>query len=207
VLRALLRHEQWNVGIVDAPISCFLSSNNRDRVRWLPGLARSEFRADPFGLIRDGRLIVLCEQLDYHDFVGKIVAIDVSNNAVTPVSIGPTPSVHMSYPFLLELEGHTFCVPETCAAAEIGLYQAEHFPDRWRKTALLAPGSGPVVDATLFRHEGRWWLAAGPYPDGLHTLSAVGNVTLIDSKRLVFMAPEFRRVLRHFVTQALGLRR
>lgn len=296
VLRALLRHEQWNVGVVDAPISSFLSSNNRDRVRWLPGLARSEFRADPFGLIRDGRLIVLCEQLDYHDFVGKIVAIDVSNNAATPVSIGPTPSVHMSYPFLLELEGHTFCVPETCGAAEIGLYQAEHFPDRWRKIALLAPGSGAIVDATLFRHEGRWWLAgsedapkgatselhlwyadevagpwtahpgnpvkidirsarpggtpfkvdgvlfrpaqdcsqvygarivinrvelltptafrevpaalvgpdpAGPYPDGLHTLSAVGDVTLIDAKRLVLMAPEFRRVLRHFVTRAL----
>jgi hypothetical protein len=303
VLQALLCHDQWNVGIVDAPITSFLGSNNRDRVRWLPGLARSQFRADPFGLIRDGRLIVLCEQLDYQNSVGKIVAIDVSNNTVAPVTIGPTPSVHMSYPLLLELEGHTFCVPETCAVAEIGLYQAEHFPDRWRKTALLAPGSGAIVDATLFRHEDRWWLAgsedapkgatselhlwyadevtgpwtahpgnpvkidirsarpggtpfhvngvlfrpaqdcsqvygarivinrvelltptafrevpaacvepdpAGPYPDGLHTLCAVEDMTLIDSKRVVFMAPEFRRVLRHFVTRALrplGLRR
>jgi hypothetical protein len=35
----------------------------------------------------------------------------------------------------------------------------------------------------------------GPYPDGLHTLSQVGNVTLIDGKRTLFVPVEFRRVL------------
>ena len=37
--------------------------------------------------------------------------------------------------------------------------------------------------------------AAGPYPDGLHTLSQVGNVTLIDGKRVLFVPAQFRRVL------------
>jgi hypothetical protein len=35
----------------------------------------------------------------------------------------------------------------------------------------------------------------GPYPSGLHTLSQVGNVTLIDGKRFIFVPAEFRRVL------------
>jgi hypothetical protein len=33
------------------------------------------------------------------------------------------------------------------------------------------------------------------YPDGLHTLSAVGNITLIDGKRSVFVPTEFWRLL------------
>jgi hypothetical protein len=39
----------------------------------------------------------------------------------------------------------------------------------------------------------------GPYPDGLHTLSALGDRTLIDGKRRVFVAPEFFRLLRHYL--------
>ncbi len=35
-----------------------------------------------------------------------------------------------------------------------------------------------------------------PYPDGIHTLSAVGNVTLVDGKRLVFKESVLRRSLR-----------
>ena len=37
---------------------------------------------------------------------------------------------------------------------------------------------------------------AGPYPSGLHTLCEVGNTTLIDGRRFVFVPAEFRRVLR-----------
>lgn len=43
---------------------------------------------------------------------------------------------------------------------------------------------------------------AGPYPAGLHTLSAAGSGTLIDSKRLVFSTAEFRRVLLHYLRSA-----
>lgn len=36
----------------------------------------------------------------------------------------------------------------------------------------------------------------GPYPDGLHTISAVGRVTLVDGKRLTFISTEFRAACR-----------
>lgn len=45
--------------------------------------------------------------------------------------------------------------------------------------------------------------AGGPYPDGLHTLSGVGGVTLVDGKRLAFSSAEFRRVLRRMITRRL----
>jgi len=43
----------------------------------------------------------------------------------------------------------------------------------------------------------------GRYPAGLHTLSQVGDITLIDGKRVVFSPAEFRRVLLHYL-RALG---
>jgi hypothetical protein len=39
----------------------------------------------------------------------------------------------------------------------------------------------------------------GKYPAGLHTLSAMGERTLVDGKRSVFSAAEFFRVLAHYL--------
>lgn len=45
----------------------------------------------------------------------------------------------------------------------------------------------------------------GPFPDGLHTLSGVGDRTLVDGLRKVFIADEFRRRLARRL-RGLGLR-
>jgi hypothetical protein len=171
------------------------------------------------------------------------------------------------------------------------MYEIERFPDRWVKVAALLENIA-IVDATLFRHEGIWWLAGseaaakgatcelslwyasvltgpwrahrgnpvkidvrsarpagtpfhengvlyrpaqdcsrtyggrviinrvvtltptefaeveaatvapdphGRYPAGLHTLSQVGEITLIDGKRVIFSPAEFKRVLGHYL--------
>jgi hypothetical protein len=39
----------------------------------------------------------------------------------------------------------------------------------------------------------------GRYPKGLHTLSRLGERTLVDGKRSVFVGAEFFRVLRHYL--------
>ena len=47
----------------------------------------------------------------------------------------------------------------------------------------------------------------GPCPDGLHTLSGAGAVTLVDGKYFRFVPREFARTLAQYVTRALGSRR
>ncbi len=294
-LRLLFRHGQWNVGIVHQPIATFLDEQRRTPVQWLPARPRSEFIADPFGVMHDGRLTVMCELLDFRDGRGIVIAIDLASGVTRPVSIGPQPAVHLSYPFLSELDGRVMCLPEAHQAGEIALYEAERFPDRWVKLATLV-ANPDTVDATLFRYGHYWWLAgsqpagkganaelhlwyapeltgpwsahpgnpvktdvrsarpagtpfvhdgvlyrpaqdssrtyggrviinrvltltptafreepaatvspdpAGPYADGLHTISAVGDLTLIDGKRWVFAPVEFRRILGDFFRTAL----
>jgi len=278
------------VGIVQQPIGDFLDpAKQRPAVQWLPARSRREFIADPFGIVRGGRLTVICEYLDYRDNLGVIVAADTHEEGgrTLPVAIGPQPPVHLSFPFLFEDEGRLLCIPETHQAREVTLWGVEKFPDRWTKLATLLADTA-LVDVTVFRHGGRWWLAGadtgirspsadlflwyadavagpwqahpgnpvktdvrsarpagtpffvdgvlyrptmdcsetyggrvcinrvhtltptafseetvaviepdpiGPYPDGLHTLSAVGDITLIDSKRSVFVAAEFCRIV------------
>jgi hypothetical protein len=286
--QSLFRHDQWNVGLVEQPIAAFLRHEKRAPVRWLPATKRNELRADPFGVMRDGHLSILCEHMSYDDMRGYIIAIEsMSASRAVRVAIGPVNPVHMSYPFLIHADQRVLCIPETSEAHEIALYESEHFPDRWAKVATLIAGAA-IVDATLFQYDGHRWLAgseladrgancelhlwyapsitgpwhphpanpvkidvrsarpggtpfvvdgtlyrpaqdcsrtyggritinrvltlnplafreepfafvepdaAGPYPDGLHTLSQVGNVTLIDGKRVLFVPAQFRRVL------------
>jgi hypothetical protein len=293
-LRNMLQFDQWNVGIVREPIASFVGlGGRRPDVRWLPSRPRRETIADPFGVLRDGRLTILCEYLDLRHGRGVITALSDPDSArLTLVSIGPEPPVHLSFPFLFETDGQVYCVPECHEAGEVALYAADSFPDRWVKVATLLEHTA-VVDPTVFRHGGYWWLAAaglgmrspsadlylwysrsvlgpwqphpgnpvktdvrstrpagtpftvdgilyrptmdctetyggrvivnrvltltpiafreevaatvepdarGPYPDGLHTLSAVGDLTLIDGKRLVFIPAEFRKLASGMLT-------
>jgi hypothetical protein len=297
--QSLFRHDQWNVGLVDQPIAAFLRPQSRAPVHWLPSPKREELRADPFGVLRDGRLTILCEHFSYRDHRGFIVAIEPMSAPATRVAIGPVPAVHMSYPFLLQTGERMLCLPEMSAAHEISLYASERFPDRWVKSATLIKDTA-MVDATLFQHGEHWWLAgsevaafgancelhlwyapdimgpwcahpgnpvkvdirsarpagtpfvhdgvlyrpaqdcaetygarviinrvltltprefreealvavdpdrAGPYPSGLHTLSQVGEATLIDGKRFIFVPAEFRRVLLKKLASAFKISR
>jgi hypothetical protein len=281
-----LRHEQWNVGIIEAPIESLLETPQPTVARWLRRSARDEYYADPFGIVHDGKLTVFCEHLDRRIGPGRIVALDADGTGpARTVDIGP--SVHRSYPYLLQHAGRLYCIPETEAANEVALYEVESFPERWRRCATLISGRS-LVDATPFQYEDRWWLAAsvpavggaecelhlfyadqltgpwrahdanpvkvdvrsarpagtpfwkdgvlyrpaqdsskdyggrvvinrvlelttqnfeeeacavvdpplgGPYRSGLHTLAAVGNITLVDAKRKLFVPRELRATL------------
>jgi len=157
-LRQLTCHEQWNVGVLDAPIQSLLESRGPLAPRWLQAPRRGEFFADPMGVVYDGRSIVFCEHLDYRGGRGCIVAFDASApERLHSVAIGPP--VHLSYPFLIEDGGSLYCIPESCGAKEVALYSAERFPDRWRRVATLISGL-PLIDVTPFRYGERWWLAA-----------------------------------------------
>jgi hypothetical protein len=287
------RHSLWNIGVVHQPIHTFLQTGIRRRVEYVHNSSGHSFRADPFGIMRNGRLTVLCEILDYRTFKGTIASIEFEGvwTAGGRLPAQPRPAldlpVHTSYPYLIEYQGEIYCVPETARMREVSLYRAVEFPGRWVKVATLLRGVAGV-DATLFQHDGLWWLTctdkdqgaqtklfvwyspdlfgpwqphaanpvktdvrsarpagtpfvyqgelyrpaqdcsrtyggglvihrvtrlstrefseepvavidpdhAGPYPDGIHTLSTVGNMTLVDGKHFVFKGKAFRHALR-----------
>lgn len=286
-LKTLL-HEHWSVGVVRRPIADFLDATLRPEIHWLPIDGRRAFAADPFGLLHEGRHVALYERYDRCTGRGSIASFELTPAGFvndTAVALGP--ELHRSYPYVFEHEGAIYGIPETSAAGEVALYRAEQYPQHWTKVATLLAGVD-AVDSTVFRHEGRWWLAcasaaerdrcadlflwhagalagpwrphannpvksdvrsarpggtpfvhervlyrpaqdcsrgyggrivinrvlrlsptafeeepaavvapdpAGPFPDGLHTLSAFGGLTLLDGKRRAIVPAELRRAL------------
>ena len=155
----------WNMGVARAPIESFAREGSLPEIVWYPKTDVPRFAADPFGLIVDGRRIVLCESL----FPGSDGTIHSASfdGAGWDADLEPSLELpfHLSYPYIIEHEGGVYCVPEASASGEIALYRAAHFPDRWEKCATLVAGVGGV-DSSLVRFGGRWWMFTGDIADG-----------------------------------------
>ncbi len=287
--RALVRHEEWCIGVADVPINRFLEARGEKRVRWLNPPERGRFIADPFGAQIDGVTHILYEDFRYATSKGVIGTVEAAASGPPRIPrVAIELPVHASYPYLVIDRGEIYCIPETNASREIGLHRAVDFPTRWEKIGTLVSGVA-ALDPTVFRHESRWWLTCtdrevgenmplfvwharslegpwephalnpvkadirssrpagtpfvhdgvlyrpaqdcsrmygggivinrvlrltptefteepaatvepfsdSPFPDGIHTLSSVGHITLIDSKRHRFVPSAIPYVLRN----------
>lgn len=156
----LFRHLQWNIGILRVPVESLLRSGgyHDGDIEWFPLGDRHGFLADPFGVIRDGTLHILCEQFSYHSGKGTICSLIHTDQGFTR---NPEPvmehAVHLSYPFMVEDHGDIYCIPESSNADEVALFRADEFPRTWSKVCVLVEHVAGV-DPTVFHHEGRWWL-------------------------------------------------
>ena len=158
VYTQLLRHQAWNIGLVDLPIHAFLEPDARPSVRWLPPLAKGRYLADPFGISDENGIHILCEEFDYARGKGVISEIEIPHDGApsAPRRVLQLP-VHMSYPYLFVNEREIYCIPEASATRRVTLYRAEQFPHRWAECATLM-NNVLAIDSTVFPHEGRWWL-------------------------------------------------
>ncbi|MGA8905849.1 MAG: hypothetical protein WB661_12670 [Candidatus Bathyarchaeia archaeon] len=169
IFRFLFCHEMWNIGIIASPITAFLNPKVKTRIRWLPQTRSNWFLSDPFGIFKDDKLTILCEDFDYRTSRGIISSVESAQTArplIRPAIVLP---VHTSYPYLIMFEGEIYCIPETANAREVALFKAVEFPNRWVRVSLLISDFAGV-DCTVFRHNGSWWLFCVSLDRGDHAL-------------------------------------
>lgn len=156
-----LRKDIWRVGIVNSPLSTILAQGTLAGlpVTWTPPMRRYCFRADPFGLWRDGRLHVFVEDYDYRVRIGSIDVLiyDASLTLTAHRKVLQTPW-HLSYPYVFEAEGETWMLPEAYRSGRLTLYRCKRFPDQWEEATVIDLGADIAIDATPFFHNGLWWL-------------------------------------------------
>jgi len=168
----LFFQQQWNVGVIDAPIHQVVDLTGSYQpgnisvamartVRWLPA-RRDRFLADPFAVAQhngvDVKMTLLAEEYEWKRERGRIVSMaSQDGKSFDP----PRPAIelpcHMSYPFLFRHEDAYYCIPETNEAREVSLFRAGSSLRDWTKVATLMQGF-PAVDSTVFRYHDRWWL-------------------------------------------------
>ena len=64
---------------------------------------------------------------------------------------------HMSYPQVFRWEGGIYMIPESAYDYSVRLYRAAPFPGKWDCVGKLLTGHD-FTDATVFRHDGGWWM-------------------------------------------------
>ncbi len=158
--RIVFRYTTWNVGVVKSPIQEFLKADFNPKVEWLPQPRNGHIQADPFGKATgNGGLDILYERLDYLHRKGSICAVGFTGGSPTPrPRVAMEEPVHMSYPYIFEHEGQTYCIPETNQAKEVAVYQSVKFPSDWKRTDHRFLSGIRAIDTTVFQHGGLWWL-------------------------------------------------
>lgn len=157
--------DTWNVGIVNKPIASFLERGARMDARWLPAPARSRFYADPFAVRDKDQLIIFLEDYDYYASRGRVSFFRFGGEDTAAVRPVLDKTLHISHPYLVKHEGIVYCIPETCDAKKVVLYQVIDFPRKWTEVTTLIDGFAGV-DNTVFEYDGRWWLFATDQNDG-----------------------------------------
>lgn len=180
VYQALYHAPHWRVGWrwLDGPDVLTLGEMPQGPWKDMPDDGY-RFFADPFPFEHEGRTYVFVEDFDHR--VGKAVISVAVCGDDGPEGL-PTPvlshEVHLSYPFVLEHGGEVWMIPETSGARRIELYRATRFPWEWELHSILVDDT-EASDATVFVHEGRWWMMAtvgfgGSLSDSLCLWSAPG---------------------------------
>ncbi len=149
-----LRRDQWGIALALGDGICLDPA--RATLIYPPA---DRFWADPMVWPASGEgWWVFIEEVIYREGKGTLKAIRVHGDGrwEAPVPVMERPW-HLSYPFLFWWNGTLWMVPESGANRCVELYRCTALPDRWEKEATLLTDID-LVDATLFSHNGRWWL-------------------------------------------------
>jgi hypothetical protein len=116
--------------------------------------------ADPFALEHGGRHYIFFEEVPFATRKGHISVMQVQRDGrwSAPQRVLEC-DYHLSYPFVFEHEGALYMVPESSANRTVELWRCVEFPGKWRLERRLLEGVR-LVDATLLRSAGRWWMFA-----------------------------------------------
>ncbi len=158
--------ELWQVGMVRRPLAAVVAEGLAGAdITWLPEPGPFRFNADPFGLMHDGRFTVLVEAYDYRNKRGEIHYYTYGRDGRPDArGVALRQPFHLSYPQLVRHGAEIYMLPEAHRGGRLTLYRATMFPSAWVAVADLL--DVPAIDATVFEHGGRWWMAYSlPGPD------------------------------------------
>ena len=138
--------------------------------------------ADPFLVERAGQRYVFIEEYPFATRRGRIacLTLDAAGKVVSNQTLLEKP-YHLSYPFVFEHDGEWYMLPESSGNRTVDLYRCTRFPDQWVFVKTLLRDVR-ALDATLFEHEGRWWLFANITEDEGVTTSTWDSLYLFHAE-------------------------
>jgi hypothetical protein len=150
------KREQWNIGVIPGN-DLDMNKKHLENVHWFAP-DESRFVADPFILIRNGKVYLFVEDYIYKNKRGHIavVEMDKNYNFSKPYPVLET-DFHLSFPFILEHDNELYMIPEQSQSNQIVLYQCTDFSRTWEKKKVLFDDF-PAADTVIHFYKNKWWL-------------------------------------------------
>jgi hypothetical protein len=144
---------------------------------------KDRYWADPFALEKNGRHFVFFEELPFAAGKAHISMIELQRDGrwSAPVKVLER-DYHLSYPFLVELDGNLYMIPETAQNRTIEAYRCVDFPLQWRLERVLLDNVR-CVDASLQHSQDRWWMFANLGAEGAEVFD--DELCLFHAERLL----------------------
>ncbi len=164
--RARLFVERWGVGVATGSLASIAQSERSGQIRWLARGKAGDWIADPFPC--PGTDILLCERMPEDDGFGAIVAIAAADDGSWEqvATLLDEPGTHFSYPCTWRDGEDIYVLPEALEQGGTTLYRLSQ-DLRLTPVSTIAPGRR-LADPTLFRHNGRYWIACTDVDIGEH---------------------------------------
>jgi hypothetical protein len=162
--RNRLMSEWWTLGTTTTPLSRIVGSGTLGEVVWLEPRRGRNYLADPFPWTGTG--CVLSEEMA-DDNKGRIIALEPNGaGGFRRAGVVLEDANHHSYPCTFQEDGVTYLVPETPVHGCTTLYRLGP-GGALNELCAVAPDRR-LGDPTLFRHDGRYWIACIDLDIGLH---------------------------------------
>lgn len=156
------RERVWSIGIytgqtlfdLKEPVGCVnpvLTAADIDDVS-------ARYVADPFLVRNEDGWVMLFEVFNRENWRGEIgFATSRDGCAWRYGGIVLCEPFHLSYPYVVQVDGEYFMIPESGADKTVRLYHAKEFPQRWEYVGTLLAGES-FRDSSVFFHDGVWWM-------------------------------------------------
>lgn len=166
--KKLFQIEQWNIGVAKCNISQFLTLPNQE-IQWLKRPCLNEFRADQFGAVINRQKYIFFEKYLYYKRKGEISVLELSDDLkIISQKTILEKNTHLSYPYIFSDEGKNYAIIENHRAREVALYQV--LDDLSLRKIKVIFENLDVVDPSIIKHEGRFWM--------FYTLASKGDGAL-----------------------------
>jgi hypothetical protein len=159
-LKELFITEKWQIGLMNKPYRDVLMKNETLQAECiLKGRSKSHYLADPHLFTHKHSTYVLYEDYDYKDRHGRIYIQEFDTGLLPKAA--PRRAIerpyHLAFPFVMEHEGNTYCLPENSLGNSLDIYQFNPDSKQFTFKQTLIPDVA-AIDPVLFKHQSKWWL-------------------------------------------------
>ncbi|EHI0557102.1 hypothetical protein J2I14_003459 [Escherichia coli] len=144
IIKTLFFHESWDIHVTKNNKLHVFPGNTLD-VLSRKGTKKLKkkftFQADPFIFEKDNRLYIFYEAFNFRSSKGVLRCriLDTDLNELNDIKLEGFDNLncHLSFPFLLTINGNLFMIPESSERKEVILFQSICFPIYWKQAKVL----------------------------------------------------------------------